>query len=282
MGQLRLMDGEIQASKILQFSQVKFNGNVAIEIPCLVPETRDRDILVLTSSDCISWKQISHERNIENEKQSSKRVLLNYLPKYMSLYTRYRMTSLNVGPGGGILSTHDERARVKFPSGALKKLTNVMVQTFPVPSKFCKAGIHTGPILSLEPRRRRFHQNVHYYLPGPTGISCKEERENYHCRVLCSITEGTNETDWKDVTENVDVPWINDPAPFVPTLSGRFWILFYEKRLFKLSDTEKLLSHAKRIYESTITPSYYIEIFSRLVQVNIKEIFIYLYLQWYQ
>ena len=28
--QLRLMDGEIQASKILQFSQVKFNGNVAI------------------------------------------------------------------------------------------------------------------------------------------------------------------------------------------------------------------------------------------------------------
>jgi len=27
---LRLMDGEIQASKILQFSQVKFNGNIAL------------------------------------------------------------------------------------------------------------------------------------------------------------------------------------------------------------------------------------------------------------
>jgi hypothetical protein len=89
--------------------------------------------------------------------------------------------------------------------------------------------------------------------------------------VLCSITEGTNETDWKDVTENVDVAWINDTATFVGNLSGRFWILFYEKRLFKLSDTEKLLSHAKRIYESTITPSYYIEIFSRLVQHNSYE-----------
>jgi len=92
------------------------------------------------------------------------------------------MTSLNVGPGGGVLPTHDERARVKFPSGALKKLTNVMVQTFPVPKCFCKNGILTGPVLSLEPRRRRFHQNVNYYLPGPNGISSKEQRQNYHCR----------------------------------------------------------------------------------------------------
>ena len=38
------------------------------------------------------------------------------------------MTSLNVGPGGGTLPTHDDLARVYFPPGALKKPTVVMIQ----------------------------------------------------------------------------------------------------------------------------------------------------------
>ena len=151
------------------------------DIPCLVPESRDHDILVLMSYDCVTWKQISHERShFEDEKTNSRRVLLNFLPKYISLYTRYRMTSLNVGPGGGSLPTHDEVAKVHFPPGALKKLTNVMIQTFPVPKFFCPPGVAVGPVLSLEPRRRRFHQNVNYYLKGPDGVD--QLLGSHHCR----------------------------------------------------------------------------------------------------
>ena len=153
----------------------------------MVPESRDHDILVLMSYDCVTWKQISHERShFEDEKTNSRRVLLNFLPKYISLYTRYRMTSLNVGPGGGSLPTHDEAAKVQFPPGALKKLTNVMIQTFPVPKFFCPSGVAAGPVLSLEPRRRRFHQNVNYYLKGPDGVA--ELLDSHHCRNGFSIT----------------------------------------------------------------------------------------------
>ena len=73
-----------------------------IDIPCLVPESRDHDVLVLMSQDRLSWKQI--RANFDNEMSSctsSRRVTLDYLPAYIGLYTRHRMTSLNVDGGGG-------------------------------------------------------------------------------------------------------------------------------------------------------------------------------------
>jgi len=262
---LRLMDGEVQASKILEFTEMKFNGNIAVDIPCLVPESRDHDILVLMSYDCVTWKQISHERShFEDEKTNSRRVLLNFLPKYISLYTRYRMTSLNVGPGGGSLPTHDETAKVQFPPGALKKMTNVMIQTFPVPKFFCPSGVAAGPVLSLEPRRRRFHQNVNYYLKGPDGVD--ELLGSHHCRVLCSITEGANKTDWKDVSENLELKWNKDAATFVGNLSGRFWILFFSKENYQ--DNQQMLNVANQIYRLTITPSYAVDVRSKIKRTN--------------
>ena len=75
---------------------------ITIDIPCLVPESRDHDVLVLMSQDRLSWKQI--RANFDNEMSScssSRRVTLDYLPAYIGLYTRHRMTSLNVDGGGG-------------------------------------------------------------------------------------------------------------------------------------------------------------------------------------
>merc|ERR1712242_453859 len=84
---LRLMDGEMQASKILQFLPIKFNADIELDIPCLVPESRDHDVLVLMSQDRLSWKQI--RANFDNEMSSctsSRRVTLDYLPAYIGLY----------------------------------------------------------------------------------------------------------------------------------------------------------------------------------------------------
>jgi len=55
-----------------------------------------------------------------------------------------------------------------------------MIQTFPVPKFFCPPGVAVGPVLSLEPRRRRFHQNVNYYLKGPDGVD--QLLGSHHCR----------------------------------------------------------------------------------------------------
>ena len=60
-----------------------------------------------------------------------------------------------------------------------------MVQTFPVPEYLCPRGVKTGPIMTLEPRRRRFHKSVDYHVAIP-----EINREDYHHRLLCSISEG--------------------------------------------------------------------------------------------
>ena len=84
------------------------------------------------------------------------------------------MINLNVGPGGGVLPAIDGRMKVEFPPGALTKSTNVMIQSFPISPSECPPGILASSILTLEPRRRRFHQNVNYYIPAPENF--REER----------------------------------------------------------------------------------------------------------
>ena len=70
----------------------------------MVPESRDHDVLVLMSYDRVSWKQI--RANFDNEvSPATRRVRLDYLPNYIGLYTRHRMTSLNVDAGGGMFLT---------------------------------------------------------------------------------------------------------------------------------------------------------------------------------
>ena len=80
------------------------------------------------------------------------------------------MISLHVGPGGGVLPAVDQRTKVEFPAGALTKATSVMIQAFPVSSRFCPDGFSASPILTLEPRRRRFHTNINYFVPAPDEI----------------------------------------------------------------------------------------------------------------
>ena len=134
--------------------------------------------------------------------------------------------SLNVGPGGGILPAMDGRTKVEFPPGALTKPTTVMIQSFKISPNSCPAGFTAGPILTLEPRRRRFHQNVNYYIPTPSEL----DRDLYDCHILCSITEGTAPAEWKDVTNSVEIIWTADAvAKFSGNVSGRFWIIFTRK-----------------------------------------------------
>ena len=140
-----------------------------------------------------------------------------------------------------------------------------MVQTFPVPSYFCPRGIHTGPVMTLEPRRRRFHKNVDYYVTRPPKL---KNLEKYHFRLLCSISEGMNKTEWKDVTENVDVEWSEHTATFVSNLSGRFWMIFVEKEIYAKLEKQLFLHYAKQIYLNTITPSYVVDVSAKVTRVS--------------
>lgn len=244
---LKLMDGESHSSKIIEFSPVRFNGNIAVDIPCAMADRVDRDFIVLTSDDCDHWKQQNFKKSEASELENSRRIVLNILPKFILIYNRHRMVSLNVGPGGGILPAMDGRTKVEFPPGALTKPTNVMIQSFPILSNCCPAAFAAGPILTLEPRRRRFHQNVNYYIPAPSI-----DLAVFNCHILCSITEGTTEAEWKDVTNSVEIVWHNSVAKFSGNVSGRFWLVFTKKDV--LTPQSSIVKIANQVYQKTIRP----------------------------
>ena len=80
-----------------------------------------------------------------------------------------------------------------------------------------------------------------------------------------------NKTEWKDVTENVDVEWSEHTATFVSNLSGRFWMIFVEKEVYQKLEKQLFLHYAKQIYLNTITPSYVVEITAKVTRVSTQK-----------
>lgn len=79
---------------------------------------------------------------------------------------------------------------------------------------------------------------------------------------------GMNATEWKDITESVDITWTKNSAVFVSNLSGRFWVLFFEHQHFPNIEKSLFLNYAKQIYVNTITPSYLVDITARVNMVS--------------
>ena len=79
---------------------------------------------------------------------------------------------------------------------------------------------------------------------------------------------GMNATEWKDITESVDITWMKNSAVFVSNLSGRFWVLFFEHEHFPNVEKSLFLNCAKQIYVNTITPSYLVDITARVNMVS--------------
>jgi hypothetical protein len=77
--------------------------------------------------------------------------------------------------------------------------------------------------------------------------------------ILCSITEGTSPTDWKDVSDNVEISWeAGNIARFSGNVSGRFWIIFvdlngeFSRKNTGLKFKEKIIKNALELYEITL------------------------------
>ncbi|XP_024083188.1 ankyrin-2-like isoform X13 [Cimex lectularius] len=250
-----LMEGEALASRILELGPVgaKFLGPVMIEVPHFGSlRGKEREIVILRSDNGETWREhtfeateeaihdvLSHsfekdEINQVDDSGRTTRILTTEFPHYIAVVSRVRQEVHAIGPEGGMVSsTVVPQVQAVFPHGALTKKIKVGLQAQPIPTeltaKLLGNRVAVSPIVTVEPRRRKFHKPISLTIPVPQaankGMINQYSGDAPTLRLLCSITGGTTRAQWEDVTGSTPLTFVNDCVSFTTTVSARFWLM---------------------------------------------------------
>ncbi|XP_033612104.1 ankyrin-2 isoform X30 [Fukomys damarensis] len=250
-----LNEGESLVSRILQLGPpgTKFLGPVIVEIPHFAAlRGKERELVVLRSENGDSWKEhfceyMEDELNeILNgmdevldspedlEKKRICRIITRDFPQYFAVVSRIKQDSNLIGPEGGVLSsTVVPQVQAVFPEGALTKRIRVGLQAQPMHSELVKKILGNkatfSPIVTLEPRRRKFHKPITMTIPVPKASSDVMLNgfggDAPTLRLLCSITGGTTPAQWEDITGTTPLTFVNECVSFTTNVSARFWLI---------------------------------------------------------
>ncbi|XP_076752691.1 uncharacterized protein LOC143424501 isoform X1 [Xylocopa sonorina] len=252
-----LMEGEALASRILELGPVgaKFLGPVIIEVPHFASlRGKEREIVILRSDNGETWREHTLEASEEavqdvlNESfegeelsqledlQTSRivRILTADFPHYFAVVSRIRQEVHVVGPEGGTVSSSAvPQVQAVFPPAALTKRIRVGLQAHPIPAdlvaKLLGNRVAVSPIVTVEPRRRKFHKPITLTIPVPQaankGMINQYSGDAPTLRLLCSITGGQCRAVWEDVTGSTPLTFVKDCVSFTTTVSARFWLM---------------------------------------------------------
>ncbi|XP_068164017.1 ankyrin-2b isoform X13 [Antennarius striatus] len=250
-----LNEGESLVSRILQLGPpgTKFLGPVIVEIPHFAAlRGKERELVILRSETGESWKEHHCEHTPEElnqilngmdedldtpeelEKKRICRIITRDFPQYFAVVSRIKQDSNLIGPEGGILSsTVVPQVQAVFPEGALTKRIRVGLQAQPVTVDVVRKILGNkatfSPIVTLEPRRRKFHKPITMTIPVPKSNSDPVLNgfggDTPTLRLLCSITGGTTPAQWEDITGTTPLTFINDCVSFTTNVSARFWLI---------------------------------------------------------
>ncbi|XP_035185261.1 ankyrin-3 isoform X10 [Oxyura jamaicensis] len=250
-----LNEGESMVSRILQLGPqgTKFIGPVIVEIPHFGSmRGKERELIVLRSENGETWKEHQYDSKHEDlteilngmdeeldsveelEKKRICRIVTKDFPQYFAVVSRIKQESNQIGPEGGVLSsTTVPRVQASFPEGALTKRIRVGLQAQPVPEEIVKKVLGNkatfSPIVTVEPRRRKFHKPITMTIPVPPpsgeGVTNGYKGDTTpSLRLLCSITGGTSPAQWEDITGTTPLTFSNDCVSFTTNVSARFWL----------------------------------------------------------
>nr|XP_043877108.1 ankyrin-2b isoform X23 [Solea senegalensis] len=250
-----LNEGESLVSRILQLGPpgTKFLGPVIVEIPHFAAlRGKERELVILRSETGESWKEHHCEHTQEElnqilngmdeeldtpeelERKRICRIITRDFPQYFAVVSRVKQDSNLIGPEGGILSsTVVPQVQAVFPEGALTKRIRVGLQAQPVNIDVVRKILGNkatfSPIVTLEPRRRKFHKPITMTIPVPKSNSDPALNgfggDTPTLRLLCSITGGTTPAQWEDITGTTPLTFINDCVSFTTNVSARFWLI---------------------------------------------------------
>ncbi|XP_071630709.1 uncharacterized protein [Temnothorax longispinosus] len=246
-----LMEGEALATRIIEMGPVsaRFLGPVLIDIPHFASvHGKEREIIILRSENGETWKE--HDNSVDNDDtllntpydpQMSvahsgriTRIITTDFPQYFAIVTRIKQEVHVIGAEGCILlSSVANHVQAVFPPGALTKKIKVGLQAHVIPAeltaKLLGNCVAVSPVITIEPRRRKFHKPITLTIPVPQaankGMINQYGGETPTLRLLCSIAGGTNESQWEDVTGSTPLTFMNDRVSFTTTVSARFWLM---------------------------------------------------------
>ncbi|XP_034993989.1 ankyrin-3 isoform X10 [Zootoca vivipara] len=250
-----MVEGEGLASRLVEMgpSGAQFLGPVIVEIPHFGSmRGKERELIVLRSENGETWKEHQYDSRHENlteilngmneeldsaeelEKKRICRIVTKDFPQYFAVVSRIKQESNQIGPEGGILSsTTVPQVQASFPEGALTKRIRVGLQAQPAPDETVKKILGNkatfSPIVTVEPRRRKFHKPITMTIPVPPpsgeGITNGYKGDTTpSLRLLCSITGGTSPAQWEDITGTTPLTFVNDCVSFTTNVSARFWL----------------------------------------------------------
>uniref|UniRef100_A0A672MWH1 Ankyrin 2 n=1 Tax=Sinocyclocheilus grahami TaxID=75366 RepID=A0A672MWH1_SINGR len=251
-----LNEGESLVSRILQLGPpgTKFLGLVIVEIPHFAAlRGKERELVILRSETGESWKEHHCEYTEEElnqilngmnegldppeelERKRICRIITRDFPQYFAVVSRIKQDSNLIGPEGGILSsTVVPQVQAVFPEGALTKRIRVGLQAQPTCVDVVRKNLGNkatfSPIVTLEPRRRKFHKPITMTIPVPKSstdpiLGGFGGGDTPTLRLLCSITGGTTPAQWEDITGTTPLTFTNDCVSFTTNVSARFWLI---------------------------------------------------------
>ncbi|KAM4598950.1 LOW QUALITY PROTEIN: uncharacterized protein V3H82_016904 [Fundulus diaphanus] len=226
---------------------------VIVEIPHFGSmRGKERELIVLRSDNGDTWKEHQFDTSPEDlaellagmdeemdspeelEKKRICRIITRDFPQYFAVVSRIKQESNHMGPDGGVLSCSTvNMVQASFPQGALTKRIRVGLQAQPVPDELVRAVLGNkatfSPIVTVEPRRRKFHKPITMTIPVPPrsaeGHPSGQRGESAPClRLLCSITGGTSPAQWEDITGTTPLSFVTDCVSFTTNVSARFWL----------------------------------------------------------
>ncbi|XP_075837508.1 ankyrin-2 isoform X15 [Microtus pennsylvanicus] len=274
-----LNEGESLVSRILQLGPpgTKFLGPVIVEIPHFAAlRGKERELVVLRSENGDSWKEHFCEYTEDElneilngmdevldspedlEKKRICRIITRDFPQYFAVVSRIKQDSNLIGPEGGVLSsTVVSQVQAVFPEGALTKRIRVGLQAQPMHSELVKKILGNkatfSPIVTLEPRRRKFHKPITMTIPVPKASSDVMLNgfggDAPTLRLLCSITGGTTPAQWEDITGTTPLTFVNECVSFTTNVSARFWLI-------DCRQIQESVSFASQVYREIICVPY--------------------------
>ncbi|XP_043109557.1 ankyrin-3 isoform X2 [Puntigrus tetrazona] len=250
-----MVEGEGLASRLVEVGPAgaQFLGPVIVEIPHFGSmRGKERELIMLRSENGETWKEHHYDCKSEDliellngmdeeldstadlEKKRICRIITKDFPQYFAVVSRIKQESNQMGPDGGVLSSMTvPLVQASFPEGALTKKIRVGLQAQPVPDEAVKKIIGNratfSPIVTVEPRRRKFHKPITMTIPVPP-LSGEGVVNGYKgdptpsLRLLCSITGGTSPAQWEDITGTTPLTFMNDCVSFTTNVSARFWL----------------------------------------------------------
>ncbi|KAM4749470.1 ankyrin-1 isoform 2-T2 [Rhinophrynus dorsalis] len=230
----------------------QFLSPVVVEIPHFSSAGRgDRELVILRSDNGSVWKEHQNrygkeyleealsgmDEELESEEELQKkrlcRIVTTDFPLYFVVMSRVCQDCELIGPEGGALRSRlVPQVQATFPPTAVTKKVKLSLQAQPVPDELVSRLLGNqatfGPIVTVEPRRRKFHRPIGLRIPLPPSWKDNPrdsgEGDTTSLRLLCSVTGGTAPAQWEDITGTTKLVYANECANFTTNVSARFWL----------------------------------------------------------